>query len=299
MPLEIKLPPDFKSIELEEYINTLQEMKYDLTAHEDIIDSAKYLKQLSNNKTFLINYLCEELKDIASFQKSNYYGPQVFIIHTAEKYFIRAVVWNTVSRAELAIKEYKYDVCHDHNFDILTIGHFGPGYESRCYTYDHSKVTGLLGEKVEMIKEDTLTLSEGKIVLFRAKKDIHIQLPPTGLSVSLNLMPRSPLRNQPQFQFDEEKHQLCKYLQLSGSELLVRLAGVLGNENFAGMLDSIFENTPNPHIKALAAISTVQISPDRISEIESKINNSGQPLVKDLFKKEISKYGASLDLFSH
>lgn len=298
MPLEITLPPDPKSIELEEYINTLQEMKYDLTCHDDIIDSAKYLKQLSNNKAFLINYLCEELKDIASFQKANYYGPQVFIIHTAEKYFIRAVVWNPISKAELAIKEYKYDICHDHNFDILTIGHFGPGYESRCYTYDNTKVTGLLGEKIKMIKEETLTLSEGKIVLYRAKKDIHIQLPPTNLSISVNLMPRSSQRNQPQFQFDEETHQLCKYIQLSGSELIVRMAGILGDDHFADMLDSIFKSTSNPHIKALSAISSIQISPDRMGEIEDKINKSNDPLVKDLFVKELFKYGTSLDLYS-
>lgn len=298
MPLEIILPHDTKSMEIQEYINTLDEMKYDLTDHNDIIDSAKYLNQLSNNKSFLIKYLCEELRHIANFQKSNYYGPQVFIIHTAEKYFIRAVVWSPVSKAELAIKEYKYDICHDHNFDILTIGHFGPGYVSQCYTYDNAKVNGLLGENVEMINDETLTLSEGKIVLYRAKKDIHIQLPPSNLSISLNLMPRSAKRNLPQFQFDEETSQLCKYIQLSGSELIIRMAGILGNENFLDILNSIFKSTANPHIKALTALSIIQISPDRNGEIEGEINKSNNVLVKDLFIKENVEYGSSLNIYS-
>lgn len=298
MPLELKLPPDTRSIELDEYINILEEKNYDLTCQDDIISSARYLKQLNNTKSFLINYLCDELKDIDRFQKSNYYGPQVFIIHTAEKYFIRAVVWNTVSQTELAIKNYKYDICHDHNFDILTIGYFGPGYESRCYTYENNNVTGILGEQINMTNEEIITLNEGTVLLYRAKKDIHIQLPPAGLSISLKIMPRSSKKNEPQFQFDETKKQLCKYIQLSGSELIVRLAGIYGNERYLELLDSIFKKTPNPHLKAHAAISMIKISPALKSKVEKFINTANQPLVSDLFMKENLNYGASLDMFT-
>jgi hypothetical protein len=297
MPLQIELPQDPTAIELETYIDKLESGKYDLTCQDDIIDSAKYLNQLNNNKSFLIHHMVAELKDISAFQKTNFYGPQVFILHSNDRYFLRAVVWNPISKVERAIRNFKYDICHDHNFDILTAGYCGPGYESRGYTYDNSQVKGILGEPVVLQAQGTFTLSEGKIMLYRAKKDIHIQLPPAQVSVSLNLIPRSPSINGPQYQFDESTHQLCRYLHSSGSELVVRMAGVLGDTQALDPLAAILQHNANAHIQAFAAHSMVQIDPALQQTAEELLYRNNNPLAIDIYQKEKEKAGFSLSLY--
>src|ERR1700730_6276689 len=98
MPLEIELPPDTDSISLSEYLNCIDSEGYEFTEDADLIDSAKYLKKLANNKRFLLDIMFEELKSVAEFQGSNFYGPQVFMLHRTNKYFVRANVWKPISQ---------------------------------------------------------------------------------------------------------------------------------------------------------------------------------------------------------
>jgi len=289
MPLEINLPADSESISLEEYVEAINSQNYDFSSHADLIDSAKFLKKLNNNRDFLLDKLFAELRSMGQFQKSNYYGPQVFILHVDEKYFVRANIWRPLSRVEKSIKGFQYDVCHDHNFDILTAGYFGPGYCSRAYTYDYRKITGLLGERVSLNAEGMFTLSEGRIALYRAKQDVHIQLPPEDISVSLNLIPKNEKLRELQFQFQEHSERICRYLQSSGSELIIRLAGALRNEKFLSSLVEISQNNPSPQVRALAIVAQCQISKQEAPQIAS-------PLIRDIVQKELRDYGACLKI---
>ncbi len=299
MPIEIKLPFDDKSIELEEYVDIIETQKYDFSRQEDIIDSSPYLKQLNNNKNLLIERITSELQDLQAFQKSNLYGPKVFILLSHPKFFLRAVVWEPISQLERSIKGFNYDICHDHNFDILTAGYFGPGYETRTYTYEYNKTTGCLGEKIDMKQKKIYALPEGKILLYRAKEDIHIQLPPESLSISLNLIPNNGSIKAPQYQFDESTHTICRYLQNSGNELMVRMAGALGDDNMINILEKIFEANTNRHIGALAAVSLIQLCPARNEEIKEQVLGKHNTLLTDIFFKELAKAGTCLGLFEN
>jgi len=291
MPLELTLPADPDAISLEEYIQAIDSGRYDFSSQADLIDSARFLRRLANNRTFLLDKMFAELKTIADFQRTNYYGPQVFMLHVAEKYFVRANVWKPLSQVEKGIKGFQYDVCHDHNFDILTVGYFGPGYCARCYTYDPRDVCGLLGEKVALVPDGLFTLNEGRIALYRAKRDVHIQLPPDDISVSLNLIPKNEQLRHLQFQFDETSGRICRYLQASGSELVVRLAGVLGDKTCLELLAEISDKNPSPHIRALAVVSQLQISP------KDCIPGDHSALVRDVVDKELRSYGTCLKAY--
>jgi hypothetical protein len=260
----------------------------------DLIDCAKYLKELANNKTFLLDLLFAELTDAAEFQSANLYGPQVLILHRAEKYFVRANVWKPISEMEKAVPDFQYDVCHDHNFDILTVGYFGPGYRARTYTYDASTVVGALGEKVELIPGGIFTLDLGKVALYRAKKDVHIQLPPDELSISLNVIPRNSKTDELQWQFDEETGRICRYLQSSGSETVVRFSGILGDETWLEPLERIAASHPSPQMRALAIVSQCRIMPELGSSISPPITDGRAELVADIMRRELADYGACL-----
>ena len=106
MPLELTLPADPDAISLEEYIQAIDSGRYDFSSQADLIDSARFLRRLANNRTFLLDKMFAELKTIADFQRTNYYGPQVFMLHVAEKYFVRANVWRPLSQVEKGIKKW-------------------------------------------------------------------------------------------------------------------------------------------------------------------------------------------------
>src|SRR3546814_6946369 len=83
---------------------------------------------------------------------------------------------------------FAYGLPHDHNLHFLTTGYWGPGYVSDYYDYDTEAVDGRLGEPLSLQFVERSRLSEGKMMLYRAHRDVHSQLPQERLSVSLNLM---------------------------------------------------------------------------------------------------------------
>jgi len=103
----------------------------------------------------------------------------------------------------------------------------------------------MLGETVNLTSEGVFTLTEGKVALYRAKRDVHIQLPPERLSVSINLIPKGDARNQAQLQFDESSGRICRYLNFSGAEAAVRLCRSVGKPRVPGGLVRIATQHPS------------------------------------------------------
>jgi len=96
-----------------------------------------------------------------------------------------------------------YETPHDHNFSLLTIGCHGPGYKTRICQYSREKTIGYLGEKVSFSQREDYQLGKNDILFYESCKDVHEQLIPEELSVSLNLIAQEPQRyRSPQFFFD-------------------------------------------------------------------------------------------------
>jgi hypothetical protein len=297
LPIAIDIAEDNEAWSLEQYVEHLAQAKYDLASEADLVASAPYLHKLNNNKDFFLEQVFSELKSVADFQRQNFYGSQVFLLHTSEKCFLRANVWRPISALERSINGFQYDVCHDHNFHILTAGYFGPGYRSRAYVYDRSKVTGLLGEQADLVSDGIFELPTGKIALYRAKKDVHFQLPPESISISLNLIPRSHHINDLQFQFDEETSRIARYLQASGTELVVRMAGLIGDVRFVELLQHIARTHPSTQVRVLASLAECQIMPEKTFCTVERVKQSETGFGRELLLRELDHYGYGLRLY--
>lgn len=294
MPVVIDLAEDDEVWSLEQYIEHLEQSGYDLSTEEGLIASAPFLHKLNNNKDFFVDHVFSELNAGPDFQQQNFYGSQVFLLHRSARYFLRANVWRPVSALEQSINGFQYDVCHDHNFYILTAGYYGPGYRSRAYTYDLRNITGLLGEQVDLVSDGIFELPTGKIALYRAKKDVHFQLPPESLSISLNLIPRSPHFNDLQFQFDEDAKRITRYLQASGTELAVRMAGLIEDPRFIEPLQRIARTHPGTLVRALASLAEGQLASERSALVVERILRDESGLGRELFRRESEEYGHGL-----
>jgi hypothetical protein len=223
--------PNETPISFEEFIDVIDNIP-DLSAKEGLEQASKYLKALAANRTFLCNLICQELKNSNEFQEDNPATAFTLLLSSRKKYIIRANIWQPLEYAALKEEEMKvfaYDCYHDHDFDLITVGYFGPGYTTEVFEYDRSEVLGYIGEKVRLNPLGEFKLGIGDVLIYQKKKHIHIQKPPENTSVSINIIPLIT-GEQLQYIFDIHKQQIQEY----GYNVSMYRCNLL---NFAAMLD--------------------------------------------------------------
>lgn len=294
MPLVIEQFDNLRdSTNLAEFVANYRECGVDFNDQNSIVETSHHLKKLNNNKSFLLDKITEEICSDNEFQQGNNYGSHVFMLHSCEDYFLRANVWRPITEIEKSLEKFEYDVCHDHNFDILTCGYFGPGYTSRCYEYESAAVDGLLGEKVELLKPDTFYLIENSMALYRAHQDVHMQLPPASLSISLNMIPRTDKFQQAQYQFNETSSTIERYLNCSAMETIVRLAGSVGDEKYIDPLLSLSRKSTANHLKAYAMVSCYRLDSTMEPLLRRELANAA-PVVEQIFDDEVNALNSTI-----
>jgi hypothetical protein len=74
-------------------------------------------------------------------------------------------------------------------------------------------------------------LSPGKLMLYRAHLDVHSQLPPEAMSVSLNVMGIDAAQGwHDQYGFDLEKGTISRILNPTSTETFLRIAVGMGSD---------------------------------------------------------------------
>ncbi|NIJ07860.1 hypothetical protein FHS31_001470 [Sphingomonas vulcanisoli] len=230
------------------------------------VEAAPLLAGLSADRGFLGDLLIEALKDRAGAQeRDNGYGPQVVLLHRGPGWFVRANLWpeagDALVRASGA-ERFFYGIPHDHNFSFLTVGHFGPGYWSDYFEPDGDFV-GVPGEPVSLRFIERTQLSEGKVALYRAHRDIHSQLPPESLSVSLNIVQGTAGRAfLDQYRFDVDRGRIAEQLARSPIEPLLGFLAPLGGEEGRKLLDHFSAHHPCDRIRFGAFRALADAAPD-------------------------------------
>lgn len=274
MPRPI-VPPAAPEYDLEEVAARLDEAGVDLGDEDSLARCAVLLAGLANNRDFLADRVVAELK--ASYRdqlEANRYSAQVFLLHRSRcGYFIRANMWPAERDAAYAASgaaAFAYGLPHDHNFSFLTVGYWGPGYISDYYDYDAEAVDGRLGEPLNLRFVERSALSEGTMMLYRAHRDIHSQLPPERLSVSLNIMDEGeavPWRDQ--YIVDLESGTIARRPTITAAEMLLRCAVHLTDEG-KDIADHFAAAHPVPRVRAtaLAALAAVKEGGGRAAVLE-------------------------------
>lgn len=146
-----------------------------------------------------------------------------------------------------------YGLPHDHNFSFLTVGYLGPGYWSDYYECDYDRILGYPGERVDLRFVERSRLTRGKVLLYRKHRDVHRQLPPESLSVSLNILALSPAGEfQEQYTFDLAASCVTGFANPSSLEAMIRLAGAFGGANGADLLDHVARRHPSDRMRFAA-----------------------------------------------
>jgi hypothetical protein len=242
MPLVIDNPSD-EACSLPDCIEALAECGFEAEDPESTATAASWLRRLANNRDFLGDLLVDRLAERGREDIASGYGPQAIVLSRPRDNrpgaaFLRAAIWPSprdhVFQTSGAAS-FVYGAPHDHNFDFLTVGYCGPGYASDYYEYEYEAVAGYPGEEAGLRFVERSVLSPGKLMLYRRHVDVHSQLPPTSLSVSVNVMRLDPAQSWfDQYGFDLERGTVARWLNPLASEAFLRVAVASGA---AGALD--------------------------------------------------------------
>ncbi len=257
-----------EAIELGDLIEMLEMQGFDPSDEDSLAAFGPALRRLANNRRFLGDLVVEELKHHCSMQSErNQYTSQVILLHGASKKFLlRANFWPAEGDGVMVNSGHDpffYGLPHDHNFSFLTVGYLGSGYWSDYYEYDYGGVVGFPGERVELRFVERSRLSPGKVLLYRRNLDVHSQLPPDDLSVSLNIMALSAASEfREQYSFDTKGAAVARVINASALETLVRLAGHFGGDNGTELIDRFARRHPSERIRFAAWRARADLSAD-------------------------------------
>ena len=253
-------------ITLDECVQGLREQGFVPGDEASLCGAARLLRQLGNNRDFLGDMLVEQLAARHREEDAaNSYGPQVIMLAPPDggDFFMRANIWPSTDEHMMRASGgagFVYGLPHDHNFDFLTLGYFGPGYWSDYYEFDFESVAGWRGEPVDLRFAGRSRLEEGAIMHYRAHRDVHAQIPADQLSVSINILHAGGAQGWlDQYSFDVENRRIGRILSNGSSEAFLRIAVGLGGAEAADLADRFAIAHPSDRMRlaAFGALASV------------------------------------------
>jgi hypothetical protein len=280
---------DPSSASLGECCEALGAIGFDPHDEERLAAGALWLRRLGNNRDFLGDLLIDEL---ASRHRDdvldNAYGPQVIMLAPPNgNFFMRANLWPSLDEHMVRASgegPFVYGLPHDHNFDFLTIGYFGPGYWSDYYEIDYDEIVGWRGEPVPSLRfVERARLEEGKIQLYRAHIDVHAQLPADSLSVSLNIMHTTGAQGWlDQYRFDLERRAVGAIITPGPSEAFLKVAIGLGSQEALDLGHRFARRHPSDRLRLAAwdALAAREVGAAAKDALWREAEGSGSRLVE-------------------
>jgi hypothetical protein len=168
----------------------------------------------------------------------------------------------------------------------------GPGYWSEYYEYEYADVAGVPGERVDLKFIEKARLEPGKVMLYRAHRDVHNQLPADEMSVSINIMEASNrLPFLDQYQFDVKNCELVGILTKSSTEALLALAANHDGGNARDLVESFAARHPSERIRFAAIRELAHAEPDVEAALErlARGKASESVLVAGLAARELAR----------
>jgi hypothetical protein len=285
MPRVIELSGD-EACSLGDCVAALEAFGFDPREEQSLLHAAGWLRRLGHNRDFLAEIMVAELEQRHREDPGgNTYGPQVIMLSPlGGEFFLRANIWP--SRDEPVFRasgggSFVYELPHDHNFDFLTFGYFGSGYWSDYYEYDYEAVAGAVGEPAGLRFVEHSRLEPGKLMHYRAHRDVHSQLPPDDLSVSLNVMHSGGAQGWlDQYKFELERNEIDGVLSAGASEAFIRIAVGVGCEEALDLAETFARSHPSDRMRLAALDARAGVlGPDERDELWRRAEGAGSRLV--------------------
>jgi hypothetical protein len=291
--LELQVIKTNEKITFESFLESVE--KSDFTNLKDISNIANQMHKLSLNEEELIKILLNY--SITGDQVKNLYAENSLICAVFKQCSVRLNFWHPTSdildlphiKSELHI----YGMHHDHNFDFLTVGMWGPGYMTEVYSYDRDTIDGYIGEKVNPHYHGLKQLQRGDVHFYRKSHHIHSQIAPTELSISLNVLIDPEISDimDEQFRFKQDSNQECLVIDraemaatnglLGMAQPFINMLNEYGYDDIEPLLHKL-TNSKNHYVRLDAYKNLyANYSEESKNEILIKIKNDPSILVQN------------------
>jgi len=293
MALSIPCSPT-RAVTIEDYLEHVRS-DVDVRDVDSIAGSASMLRALANDRSLVISELNSRIENY--FTEGALPSAQALLLGKGEGFYVRASIWPAI--ADMASgrayqDQFSYNLAHDHNFSFLTVNYLGPGYETEIYEYDPDKVQGYVGESVDLRFLEKVRFGTGVAMLYRANRDVHVQYPPTELTITLNLMIADrDYRVRDQYFFDLASRTIAGYpheLPSSARTSLLTIAGHIGNANTVEMLSDLAAQHPCRRTRLAAYEALGRQQPDDAIGIWERAAADDAPLVSKEAQKRLRQF---------
>jgi len=258
---------DPTSASLGEVCEALAVWGFDPAEPESIAHAAHWLRRLGNDRDFLGDILIDLLAGRTAGGKAGagrigvgLPGGEtnclVLVPPGRGDFSINACIWPSAQEAALRAsgpEAFAYGLAHDHNYDFLVLGHFGPGLEFDDYEYLHQSVAGWSGEAVELRPLGRSVLQSGQLAHYRAHQDVHVIHPPQSLSATLALTHEHAVMGwMDHYLFDLGEGRISRVLGHGPSEAFLRIAVALGGEEAKDLAARFGRHHPSDRMRLVA-----------------------------------------------
>jgi hypothetical protein len=243
-------------LELDDFMAHLDK-HLDVESEDSLVAMAPQLVALANNRRFLARHLAATITR-PDFQQNNPFTGPVFVLANRRHFMVRAIGWPPAAYNTGAGHNSTYRVAHNHAFSLLTVGYWGPGYETDVFECPPQTLADAAnGSSAELGLPfiGRYRLAERTVLHFPAHRIVHVQHPPESYSISLNLVvKRSADDSAEQYFFDVDSR---RYRGSTGTTSnawlrILHLASRLPDPRYAGALTSIAEGHPSLRIRTVA-----------------------------------------------
>src|SRR5207237_644606 len=163
------------------------------------------------------------------------------------------------------------------------------------YEYDYGEVVGYPGEAMNLRFIEKARLDEGKVMLYRAHKDVHLQLPADAMTVSLNIVETGSSSGfRDQYGFDIASGTISGIINRVSLEPMLTLAAHFGGGEGEDLLASFAAAHPSDRFRwcAIRARASAQPTLDaRIATFEEGTRTDSL-LVSAMARREIARLEA-------
>ena len=288
MAIVLKLDNEDR-MSLREFVDHL-ETTFDLEEADSLIGVAPHFRSLANDPDLIAYHFNAEIQCALNAKNEPRQVSSPLVIASAPGYCLQAKIWMPDAQAD-ALRPPPGLVpgvrhAHNHNFNVMTIGYFGPGHIADHYVFNPKEGGNEVGDRVDLRFTERLRIQKNCAVICRETVDAHAHVAPEALSISMSLSifgDNTQLADR--FVFDPQASTLCGYVDTADvyqRASVVRLAGEVGNEQTLELFDALLRRSPSHRVREAALAATARLThidtAERARVIQRALKDSNESL---------------------
>ncbi|HEX3895758.1 MAG TPA: HEAT repeat domain-containing protein [Rudaea sp.] len=288
MAIVLKLDNEDR-LSLREFADHL-ETTFDLEEADSLIGVAPHFRSLANDPNLVAHHFNAEIQSVLDAKSEPRQISSPFVIASGRNYALHAKIWMPDAQADV-LRPSSGSVAgarhaHNHNFNVMTIGYFGPGHVSDLYTFTPNEGSAHIGDRVDLRFTERVRIQKQCAVICRDTVDAHAHIAPEALSISMSLSIFSGnTQVADRFVFDPQASTICGYVDTADvyqRASVVRLAGEVGNEQTLELFDALLRRSPSQRVREAALAATARLPhievAERVRVIQRALKDSDESL---------------------